>query len=772
MVWPAASLARSDELIGQEMGLLDRILKAGRTAVATSDNTVEHAEHEAERLLEEGVALEQQGLFVDALARYETAISLVPDLPRAHFNRGIILLEHDQIEAALDAFMKAVALKPESAAAHYNVGNAQFRLGRTEATIAACQRAVALKPDFSDAYVLLGCALGDIGHFNDALVSYRQALAFKPDVAEVHFRLATLLKNIGQLDQAAISYRQTLKFWPDDVDAHYNLGVALHGLEEYGEALESYRKALEINPDYAEIYSSMGMLLHEVGRLDEAAASYRRALELKADWPEVLGNFGNVLKDLRLPEDAVASYRRVLEILPDDAKAFNNLGVALSDLGQFDEAVTSYRRALEIEPDFVVAHSNLLFVHNYLAEQPASLLLAEALGYGKAIARLATPYTVWPNLPIPDRPLRVGIVSGDLRAHPVGYFVESVLAALTDETSGKLLLFAYPSLSCYDEVTARIKSHCQEWHLAMGLSDECLAQRIRHDRIDILIDLAGHTSHNRLPLFAWKPAPVQISWLGYFATTGVAEIDYFVADPWVLLDNEEADFSEKIWRLPETRLCFTPPDVSLEVNRLPALNNGFVTFACFNNLSKMGDGAVALWARILINIPGSHMFLMAPQLKESAARQRVIDRFSAHGVDAERLILEAARPRAEYLAAYQQVDIALDPFPYTGGTTTVEALWMGVPVLTLAGQRLLSRQGVGLLMNAGLHEWVAADADDYVDRAVMSANDLPRLALLRTGLRQQVLASPIFDARRFAQHFDVALRSMWQTWCHENRASS
>lgn len=355
-----------------------------------------------------------------------------------------------------------------------------------------------------------------------------------------------------------------------------------------------------------------------------------------------------------------------------------------------------------------------------------------------------------------------------LRTHPVGYFLEGVLAALASEASGRLEFFGYSNLAQVDEVTERIRVHCHGWNLVVGLSDENLSRRIHDDQIDILIDLSGHTAHNRLPLFAWKPAPILVSWLGYFATTGVATMDYLIADPWTLPASEEGNFTERIWRLPETRLCFTPPNITITVSPTPALINKDVTFGCFNNLAKMNDAVVALWARILAAVPNSRLFLKSPQLKETSVRRSVIERFAAHEVDANRLILEGPSPRADYLATYQRVDITLDPFPYTGGATTAESLWMGVPVLTLSGKSFLSRQGVGLLMNAGLPDWIATDPDDYVDRAVSQAGNLQSLSELRQGLRQQVLVSPIFDAPRFARHFEAALRGMWHQWCKQH----
>ncbi|MHB8354888.1 MAG: tetratricopeptide repeat protein, partial [Burkholderiales bacterium] len=697
-----------------------------------------------------------------ALFELQRATELLPDDAEAHGNLGNALKDLGRLDDAVASYHMALKFKPDYAETHYNLGNALQDLGRLDDAVESYHRALKFKPDFAEGHNNLGVAFKDLERLDDAVASYRLALEIRPDYAEAHYNLGNALKGLRQPDDAVASYHRALEIKPDFADAHSNLGNALSDLGQYDDAVASYHQALKFKPDYAEAHSNLGVALKELGRLDDAVASFQRALKFKPDYAEAHNNLGNALKELGLLDDAVASFQRALKFKPDYAEAHYNLGIALKDLGRLDDAVASYHLALKFKPGYAEAHSNLLFTHNYLSGQPAEALLSEAMRYGTLVGRQANAYQKWPNLPDPDRCLRVGLVSGDLCAHPVGHFVESVLGALAAHASGRLELIAYPSHFRCDALTERIKACCCGWHSAVGLSNEQLAKQIRDDGIDILMDLSGHTRHNRLPMFAWKPAPVQVSWLGYFATTGVTAMDYLIADPWTLPESEEAYFTEKIWRLPETRLCFTPPDVDVQVGPLPALSNGYITFGCFNNLTKMNDEVVALWAKILLSIPNSRLFLKAKQLNESSVRKNTIERFVTHGIDASRLVLEGYEPRKEYLAAYHRVDMAVDPFPFTGGTTSVEGLWMGVPVLTLAGEHFLSRQGVGILMNAGLPEWIATDTDDYVARAVSHAADLQRLAALRNGLRQQVLASPLFDASRFARHFESALRGMWR----------
>lgn len=757
---------------------------------------------QAEAWFKQGLDEQDLEQFDRAKALYHRALAIKPDHIAACNNLGGILLREGQADMAVPYFRRAAEADPTNASTQMNLGDALKALGQMEEALASYRRSVEAAPDYAAALVRLGNTLGDQGQQREAITSYRRALEIEPDNPEANLNQGSALLELGQLDAAEKCFRRTLEIEPGSAEAHNNLGLVMKRRQNLDAALDCFQKALSLRPKFAEVHVNKGSVLQALGQIDAAAQSYRQALDIAPDSAIAHSNYGSVLEQLDKLDLAKASFFRALEINPGHADAHNNLGLlfsrtnrlaesiasferaikikpgyadayanlggVLKDIGRIAEASETLRRALEIDPDSFLAHNNLLFIHNYMADLPAEELLADAQRFGEVAARLARPSMHWNNLPDPDRTLRVGFVSGDLSGHPVGFFLESVLAALTSNPKSKLELFAYPTRTCDDETSAKLRACCKGWRPAMGLSDEALAQRIRADGIDILIDLSGHTGNNRLAMFAWKPAPVQATWLGYFATTGLAAIDYLIADPWTLAPDQEGSFSERIWRLPETRLCFTPPAVDVAVGPLPALVNGYVTFGCFNNLSKMNDAVVALWARVLNAVPDSRLFLKYQQLGEASVRAHTRERFAVHGIESGRLIFENYVPRSNYLAAYHRVDIGLDPFPFPGGTTTAEALWMGVPVLTLAGERFLSRQGVGLLMNAGLPDWIASDPSDYLARAVSHAGDLQRLASLRRGLRQQVLDSPVFDAPRFAGHFEAALRGMWSTWCKQD----
>jgi protein O-GlcNAc transferase len=708
-----------------------------------------------------GAARKQMGRTADALAPQQKSAQLRPADAELHSNLGVTLRGLGRLDEAEASYQRAIALKPDYAEAHSNLGNVLKDLGRLDDAEASYRQAIALRPDYAVAHNSLGNTLKDLGRLDEAEASYRQAIALRPDYAVAHNNLGNTLKDLGRLDEAEASYRQAVVLKPDFVEAHSNLGVVLQEFGRLDEAEARCRQAIVINPEFAEAYYNLGNTLKDLGRLGEAESSYRQAIAINPDLTEAHSNLGNTLKDLGRLNESIASYRQAIALKPDYALAHNNLGTALKELGRLDEVEASFRQAIALKPDYAEAYSNLLFTLNYIASRDSVVRLEEARNYGLLVsAQVKERFTTWHCCTKPSR-LRVGLISGDLVNHPVGYFLESMLEQLNPAS---IELRAYPTINRSDDLTDRIRPRFHSWKPLVGLSDEAAARLIHSDGVHILLDLAGHTAHNRLPLFAWKPAPVQATWLGYLATTGVAEMDYLIGDPQATPPENCEYFSETVWRLPEVWGCFTPPNIDLEVSPLPALSNGFLTFGCFNNLTKMNDTVVALWARVLQAVPGSRLFLKTKQLEDQTVCETTRQRFRAHGIEPESLILEGASPRLRLLEAYNRVDIALDPFPYGGGTTTYEVLWMAVPIITLKGDRFLSRCGQSLAYNAGLADWIAEDDDDYVAKAVMHTQDLKQLSALRTGLRQQVLASPLFDAPRFARHLEAALWGMWERW--------
>lgn len=739
-------------------------------AVSSYQRTLEINPSYAEAHFNLGNALIGLGKHETAIAAYRRATEIAPNDPEMHNNLGNALQSLGDPEAAATCFRRALEIRPDYAEAHNNLGNAQQDLGDLDAAEASYRQALNNKPDYAEAHYNLGNARKEREALDTALAYYERALEIMPNFAEVYFAIGNCLQLQGRFHAALDSYRHAVEIRPDYAEAYNNMGFIHKDLGELETAITYFRQALRVKPDYADGYCNLGTTLMNMGKLDVAVESFRQALTIRPDFAEAYCNMGLVFQDIGKLDLALESYQHAIEVRPDFAGAHCGLGTTLQDIGKLDEAIACYQRALDIYPEFTEARSCLLFSHNYVPNYPAEMLLAEARKYGDIVGKKARPHSEWSNLPEVDRRLRVGFVSGDLRAHPVGYFVEGMLTELASGALRRLEIFCYPSSIRSDALTDRIKASCHGWHPAAGLSDECLADQIRKDGIDILVDLSGHTTHNRLPMFAWKPAPVQVSWLGYLGTTGVAAVDYLIADSWTLPVDDEIHFSERIWRLPDTYLCLAPPDIDVQVSMPPVTNNGYITFGCFNNLTKINSDVVTLWARILTSIPDSRLFLKAKQFKESSAKQEFFNRFVAHGIGPQQLILEDIVPtRADNFSTYQRVDIALDPFPYPGITTTAESLWMGVPVLTLAGNSFPSRQGVGLLMNAGLSDWVASDADDYVAKAVFHATDIQGLTELRQRLRSQVVAAPIFDVPKFTRHFEAALRGMWTQWCKQSK---
>lgn len=713
------------------------------------------------------VAMEHHraGRLPSAKAIYQQILQIEPNHPDALHLLGAVAHQEGKEEIAFELISKALKLHPTSPM-HYNLGLTLQSQGKLEEAIASYRQALVLKPDYAEVLYSLGLAFQAQGKPLEAIESYRQAIVVRPDYAVAHNNLGLALQAQGKLDEAVVSYRQAVMCKPDYAVAYNNLGTALKEQGKLDLAVENYRHALNLRPDYADAHSNLGNALQGLGQAEAAAESYCKSLSFKPDHVEALNNLGALFKEQGKLDAAVGCYQKALMLNPHFAAAHGNLANAFLAQGRLDAAVESYRAALTLKPNYVEAHSNLLFALSFNPKCAPAQLRAEADCYGRKVLAKAKPYTNWSCLSnetadTDGGPLRVGLVSGDLKKHPVGFFLEGILANLNP---ARIKLVAYSTKPHEDALTVRIKPFFAAWNSIVGLSDEAAARMIHDDGIHILIDLAGHTAHNRLPLFAWKSAPLQVSWLGYFATTGVPGMDYLLADQMSVPESDHEFFTEKIWYLPGTRLCFTPPPINdkLVPCALPALRNGYITFGCFQSLAKLTDAVFAVWGQIFQALPQARLRVQNKQLNHPAAREQLLKRLINAGIVEERLIIEGPVLHADYLAAHADVDIILDTFPYPGGTTTCEALWMGVPTLTLVGETMLSRQGASLLTAAGLEDWIARDVDDYVARAVAHATDPGRLSKLRAGLRQQVLASPLFDTCRFALNLEHALHSMWR----------
>ena len=569
--------------------------------------------------------------------------------------------------------------------------------------------------------------------------------------------LGVVLQQSGRLVESLPVVLYAADLSTADFEARYNLGVTLQNLSFLIEAEEAYQSALSLQPNRAEAHNNLGVTQLDQRKFAEAERSLRRAVALQPMFPQAFNNLGNALTQLGSLDEAIASYRHAILLNPDYAEAHTNLGNCLRDMGDVAAAEASYTQALELAPELPALHSNLLMLLGSL-KFSGNRYLAHAKKFADLSAKKAATKFSHKQPETTSDQLRIGFVSGDFRSHPVGYFLEGLLGELQGSS---LVTFGYPTYEApSDEISKKILRSFDYWHPITNLDDEKAATQIYQDKLDILIDLSGHTNKNRLPIFAWQPAPIQATWLGYFASSGLPEMDFIIGDSIVTPPEEEPHFIERVWRLPETYLCFTPPSFKIEVGNLPAHANKFITFGCFNKLSRMSDEVIAVRAEILRRTPNSKLFLKDRQLANKQRRQHIASRFATHGICTDRLILEGSDKREQYLRCYNRVDIGLSPFPYGGGTTIAESLWMSTPVLVRKGDYFLSHIGHSFMNAVGLPDWVAADNEEFIDKAVQFSEDITLLAGLNRNLREQALMSPLFDVKNFARDFERALWEM------------
>jgi predicted O-linked N-acetylglucosamine transferase (SPINDLY family) len=541
------------------------------------------------------------------------------------------------------------------------------------------------------------------------------------------------------------------------------LAVALkhHRAGQFQAAERIYRQILAVDPNQVETLHLLGNMAHQVHRYDVAVSYYRRVLELRPNLASAHSDLGVALRVQGKIMEAIACYQRALQLQPTLTMVHTNLGSAFKELGQLREAIACFRRAVQLNPKLAEVDSNLLYTLIFCPEFDAEQIYQEHCRWNQQhAAPLASFIQPHANDRSPDRRLRVGYVSPDFREHAASFFTTSLFSA---HNHRDFEVFCYSDVVCPDGRTRRLQGYADVWRNVLGQTDEQVAQLVRQDRVDILVDLAMHMAHNRLLVFARKPAPVQVTWLAYPGTTGLPAIDYRLTDPFLdpprLFDRY---YAEESVRLADTFWCYNPLSEPVPITPLPALENGYVTFGCLNNFCKLNDGVLTVWARVLQAVDGSRLMILAP---ESPHRQRIFGLFEQAGVAPERVTFVAEQPRPQYLELYQRIDLGLDTFPYNGHTTSLDGLWMGVPTVTLVGQTVVGRAGWSQLSNLGLQELAAQTHEQYVRLAADLAGDWPRLAELRASLRGRLQASPLMDAPRFARHVEAAYRQMWRSWC-------
>jgi predicted O-linked N-acetylglucosamine transferase (SPINDLY family) len=689
-------------------------------------------------LLDDGLDHHRAGRLADAGACYREALAAAPDDPEANHLAGVLAFQSGHIEDAARHFARAAENDGSVAKYHGNFGAALLALRRYGEALPPLERAVALAP-------------GDPTSLSN---------------------LATVLRETDRLEEAIAVARRATEAAPADAPSWTVLASALFRAGRHDEALAAAERAIACEPANVEALNLKGSLLHSAGRVADAVDVFEQAISLAPDYAEARCNLGLALLDAYRYDDAAMQYQLAIESRPDDTTGYGGLARALRLQGRIEDAMPLLRRAVELAPDDPRPAGNLLFNLLGSADTDGRRLLDE---HRRWADRFAAPIAAaagnprHANDPDPARQLRVGYVSPDFSVHPVGRLLLPVLRA---HDRAAVEPFCYAASRRQDRVTAALRAASAGWRDVAGLGDAALVEAVRADRIDILVDLAGHTAGNRLLAFARRPAPVQASWLGYPSTTGLEAIDWLITDSIHAPPGAEAEAVERLMRLPHGLLCFGAPDEAPPVGPSPCGATGPVTFGSFNNPAKLSASVLALWSRVLAEVPESQLLLRYHVLEDPAACAHLRDRMAAAGIDPARIAFAGRADYREVLGAYGGVDIALDTMPYSGTMTTLEALWMGVPVVTLAGDRMAARQSAAHLTAAGLGELVASDRDGYLAIAAALAGDRDRLSALRAGMRARLQASPLCDAAGFAHDLESAFRGMWRDWCGRHAGSA
>lgn len=731
--------------------------------------------------------------FSAAVQAYKKAIKLSPMFAQAYENLGSVLHLQNALDEAKKAFAKAIAYAPASALAHAELALILHKQGKPKQAMPYYRQALQLNSQDAVSHYNLAQALEDVGDDAAAQVSYETALKLQPDYTDALFNLGYLHKRHKAFDLANAYFAQILSLAPDHVRAAHVLADSYLETGDVHHFVQTYLKAVGEGEAFSpEKMNDMVAMLLDKGLPDEAEQYCRMAMEKAPDNPLILNNMGLICYARNDPYAAIAYFEKAIEHKPDFAPpysngalpllrvgrvneamtylhkaiacnpeyfaAYVNLGMAYSDFGNIPQALDYLEQALKIKPDNIKPIQSILFLSAYHPDKINQRYFELLSTFGNLTAETAKPFNHWRIQRNAPR-LKIGFVSGDLKHHPVGLFLKPVLSHLDQS---RFDVFVYSNSVLEDHVTGSLKSLVSSWQVIAHLNDEMAARKIQEDGIHILIDLSGHTSLNRLPMFAWKPAPMQMTWLGYWASTGMPSMDYLIADEVSVPTTAHAQFSEKVAYLPNTRMCFSQPMHAVPVSTLPALHNGFVTLGCYHKYTKATDEVIALWSAVMQALPEAKLRWQTTAFGDAQMVEAAKARFAAFGIGEARCQFLPAVSVEAYLQSHAEVDFILDTFPFTGGTTTCDALWMGVPTLTIVGAHLISRQGASLMSAAGLTDWVVTDQDSFVQKSVQFASDLPALAELRADLRPRLQHSALFNGAQFTADFASLLERLWQ----------
>jgi len=746
---------------GKLWGMLGTILQVqGKEALAVLEEAARLAPHDAENLVGLGNAQQDAGQFDAAIATYRRALALAPDMAEAHCNLGSALSACGDLDAAADSFGQAIRLHDGYLVAHVNLANCQAALGRLDAAAASYGRALALAPRDPDIAGSLADILAVLGRHAEAAQVCKTVLELAPHSAVAWLRHGHALRELRQADDALASYRRAEELCGDDVDQLLEIAIGLQMLPLPEEAERIYRRVLALAPENALANGNVAVILEGRQEFEAAHRHYSAAIATDPEFIDAQHNLGICLHRMGRSEEALAQFNRVLALQHDYQRAHISISAQLSEQGRLQEAIDACRAGLAVLPGDLELTGNLLFCLSHADNVTAEEIAAEHFRFGAHCATLAPQMTDHPNDRDPERVLRLGFVSGDFNNHALANFFVPILEYLSKST--RLELYGYYNKDLVDEATVNIRRRFHVWRDISSDTDDAVEAQIRADAIDVLIDLSGHTARNRLAVFARKPAPVQATWIGYPGTTGLRTMDYFLHDRHTLPPEMAPQFTERFAYLP-AGATFQPRDDLPPVNALPAYTNGYITYGSFNRINKLRRPVIALWARLLRAQPTARLMLAG--MPANGQYQHLVDWFAEEGIDRSRLDFVSRVPLREYFELHHKVDVCLDTFPYGGGTTTMQSLWMGIPLLTLAGTTLAGRSAAGVLSHVNLHAFVAHNPDEFVERGLAVTARLELLSDLRQSLRPLLSLAAFSRPPVVAAGLEGAVRHMWHRWC-------